>query len=320
MKKLMGLAMALFIIIGGISLTACASKKPEVVDGAIYVTETKSFWSGFGTGYISFEYLVEPAEKATDDTNHYGYVFKVMVLSDSDVGYTQYMDGVWELEQEGDSFGTLTLTGYWDETIENPTSLADAKNGEAKTYEPTDGKYTIGINIPSAGTVDFVFDPAANKIGEGGTAAPQPEVTQQPELTPQPEATQQPGLTQQPDQEQQSAPSSIQLTITADATSGNINTNGKIDLYADSTWKLLISYDGGANYTETASGTWALNGNTSLVFTVVTDTADVLANETYDCAFDTESNPGNIVYNCAMLCNVPQVGELNYNFTATKSM
>ena len=62
------------------------------------------------------------------------------------------------------TFGDLTLTATWDESAENPTTLADAQSGVAKTYSLTGGVYTIGVGIPSAGTVRFTLDPVKNSM------------------------------------------------------------------------------------------------------------------------------------------------------------
>ena len=105
----------------------------------------------------------------------YGYVFHVMV--DSGDGYSSYMSGNWELEETEGNYGTLSLIGYWDSSIKNPTMLDGAQSGVAKTYEPTDGKYTIGVSIPSAGVLDFVLDPANDKVEEGETPEPEKPCT-----------------------------------------------------------------------------------------------------------------------------------------------
>ena len=94
-RKLVGILSAcLALSLGGAVLAACAPTEPEVTEGAIYVTEAKSFWAGVGSGYLSFEYKEEPETPAEGE--RYGYVFHVMV--DSGDGYSSYMSGNWELE------------------------------------------------------------------------------------------------------------------------------------------------------------------------------------------------------------------------------
>lgn len=112
-------------------------------------------------------------------------------------------------------------------------------------------------------------------------------------------------------------PVSVQLEMTATATSGYVTAYGKIECMTDNTWKLSIDYTGQGNYTETVSGTWAMNGYTGMTLTVVTDAADVIAEDTVAVAFDTTITPGSIVYTAPVTCSIPQVGSLAFNFTAT---
>lgn len=109
----------------------------------------------------------------------------------------------------------------------------------------------------------------------------------------------------------------VQLSLSASTEDGKA---GKIDLYTDSTWALGISYYPGMDYVETASGTYAMDGYAGMTLTVVADQANVLSEDAYAVSFDAVSSPGNIVYTCAMTVNVPQVGELNFNFTATMAI
>ena len=105
-RKLVGIFSAcLALSLGGAVLAACAPTEPEVTEGAIYVTEAKSFWAGVGSGYLSFEYKEEPGTPAEGE--RYGYVFHVMV--DSGDGYSSYMSGNWELEETEGNYGTLSL-------------------------------------------------------------------------------------------------------------------------------------------------------------------------------------------------------------------
>lgn len=183
MRKATGILMAcVALTFGAGTMAACKPEEPQVTEGAIYVTEAKSFWAGVGSGYLSFEYREEPAEPVEGE--RYGYVFHVMV--DSGDGYSSYMSGNWELEGEEGSYGTLSLTGYWDESIENPTMLDGAESGVAKEYEPTDGKYTIGVSIPSAGVLDFTLDPADDKVGEGETPEPEKPGPEEPDESEKP--------------------------------------------------------------------------------------------------------------------------------------
>lgn len=142
-------------------MTACSKKEAVIQEGAIYVTETESFWVGIGAAYLSFEYKEEPQEKEEDDTSLYGKIFYVLV--DSGDGFAPWLAGTWELEEGDDGFGKLVLIASWNTEEDNQTMLADAESGVAKEYEPKDGKYEIGVAIPSA-DVTFNLDPVANKV------------------------------------------------------------------------------------------------------------------------------------------------------------
>ena len=80
MRKATGILMAcIALTFGAGTMAACKPEEPQVTEGAIYVTEAKSFWAGVGSGYLSFEYREEPAEPVEGE--RYGYVFHVMVDS-----------------------------------------------------------------------------------------------------------------------------------------------------------------------------------------------------------------------------------------------
>lgn len=152
------LAIAVAITLGVLLTRKPAA--PQVKEGEIYRTETETFWVGVGSAYISFSYRDAPDEK---DAAVYGYVFEVQVNSGG--GYSSWLTGTWSLEEENGTYKDLILTATWDDTAENQTTLADAESGVAKTYGLKDGKYTIGVNLPSAGTIDFTLDPVEDKVG-----------------------------------------------------------------------------------------------------------------------------------------------------------
>ena len=73
MRKATGILMAcVALTFGAGTMAACKPEEPQVTEGAIYVTEAKSFWAGIGSGYLSFEYREEPAEPVEGE--RYGYV------------------------------------------------------------------------------------------------------------------------------------------------------------------------------------------------------------------------------------------------------
>ncbi len=267
----------LVVVLSASMFTAC-NKKPEIAEGAVYVTEVKTFWAGVGKAYISFEYKDEPAEKVENEL--YGYVFYVQV--DSGDGYSTWLKGSWALDE---TKNTLTLTATWDTTADNPTSLADAESGVAKEYNANGGKYEIGVKIPSANTVNFVLDPVANKVGDKKEDG-------------------------KPDDGDGPQEATVQLTMNAKVDGGQ---KSKIELLTDNTWKLSISYYDGGAYTETASGTWAMNGTSAITLTVVTDSADVISTDTVSVAIDA-TDVANIVYTCDITCTVPQIGALAFEF------
>lgn len=291
MRKATGILMAcVALTFGAGTMAACKPEEPQVTEGAIYVTEAKSFWAGVGSGYLSFEYKEEPAEPVEGE--RYGYVFHVMV--DSGDGYSSYMSGNWELEGEEGSYGTLSLTGYWDESIENPTMLDGAESGVAKEYEPTDGKYTIGVSIPSAGVLDFTLDPVANKVGEGET--PEPE-------KPGPE---------EPDEPEKPSEGEVQLTLQSEPDGSG--RSAQLLMYADGTFEIGLSYYAGMEYMPSVFGTWAQRADWSGIdLTITEDEADMVAEETLVVVIDA-SDVSNIGYTLELTVNVPQAGgEMNFS-------
>ena len=108
--------------------------EPETGE-VLYQTGVESFWSGVGSAYITFE---------END------VFKVNVNAGS--GYSAWLTGTWSMSGE-----TLTLTAEWEEG-DTLTSLDGTVSGQPKTYALTDKAYSIGVNLPSAGTITFTLD------------------------------------------------------------------------------------------------------------------------------------------------------------------
>lgn len=271
------------------ALAGCKPEPPAAKEGVVYQTGVETFWVNVGKAYMTFE------------NNDGEQVFNVNVSSGGE--YSSWLTGSWELEEENGSFGDLTLTATWDASAENPTYLADAQSGVAKTYALTDGVYTIGVELPSAGKIDFTLDPVADKVGEGETPEPEEPCTEHvdedgdgkcdicgdemSEVTPPPAET---------------------ITLTASTAAGQA---AKLELTSGGTWTLSVSYFSGGDYTPTASGTYALDEAFNMVLTVTEDAADALAEETYTlvCDYSTQTYSGTIV------CTVPVVGELTFAFT-----
>lgn len=100
----------------------------------------------------------------------------------------------------------------------------------------------------------------------------------------------------------------VEKTLNAD----NGAQKAKIELYKDKTWEVSIDFYGG-NYSPMASGSWELNTTTyNIALTVTTDEADVLAEEIYTLTVDYTTYD----YSTSMTLNVPQVGELIFNFNS----
>ena len=296
MRKATGILMAcVALTFGAGTMAACKPEEPQVTEDAIYVTEAKSFWAGVGSGYLSFEYKEEPAEPVEGE--RYGYVFHVMV--DSGDGYSSYMSGNWELEGEEGSYGTLSLTGYWDESIENPTMLDGAESGAAKTYEPTDGKYTIGVSIPSAGVLDFTLDPVADKVGEGET--PKPPCTSHTDANGDGKCDNcGENMPEQPDEGE------VQLTLQSEPDGSG--RSAQLLMYADGTFEIGVSYYAGMEYMPSVFGTWAQRADWSGIdLTITEDEADMVVEDTLVVSIDA-SDVSNIGYTLELTVNVPQAG------------
>ena len=275
---------------------ACAPDAPGAQEGTIYQTGVETFWVGVGKAYMTFEYAEEP--ETPEEGAIYGYVFNVNV--DAGDGYSSWLTGSWELSEDESA---LTLTATWEEG-DNSTYLADATSGQAKTYTAADGEFTIGVNLPSAGTVNFTLNPETDKVGEEQT----PEEPEEPECTEHVDANND-GKCDNCGEDMPAETPEVAMTLTASTAAGQ---SAKIELMSDNTWALSISYYSGGAYTPTASGTYALDAAYNMVLTVTEDTAEVLPEESYTfaCDYAMQTYSGTIEVK-----NVPVVGDLTLNFT-----
>lgn len=151
------------LLIAALLVAGCGKKAAEVKDGAIYVTDTESFWVGVGTAYISFEHHAQPETTSADDKTLYGDVFYIYVSSGKE--FETWLSGTWSIEDNSDGDGTLTLNATWDDSQDNYTGLADGTSGKDTVYQSDDGKYKIKVKLPSA-EVTFTLDPEKNKVEE----------------------------------------------------------------------------------------------------------------------------------------------------------
>ena len=295
-RKLLAAGLAtICVACSAAGFAACAPDAPEAKEGTIYQTGVETFWVGVGKAYMTFEYAEEP--ETPEEGAIYGYVFNVNV--DAGDGYSSWLTGSWELSEDE---STLTLTATWQEG-DNSTYLADATSGQAKTYTAADGEFTIGVNLPSAGTINFTLNLEEDKVGEGETPEPEEPCTEHVDADGD-------GKCDDcgEDMPEEVQPGDVAMTLTATTAAGQ---SGKLELYADNTWSLSISYYSGGEYTPTASGTYALDEAYNMVLTVTEDKADVLAEDSYTlaCDYTTQTYSGTIEVK-----NVPVVGDLTLNF------
>lgn len=147
-KKSVLILVALCLAVSMLALVACNDDKaPEKKEGVLYQSEVESFWVGIGKAYITLEHITEP--QTPEEGKLYGNVFNVIVSADSGKTYSSWLSGTWEIEND-----VLTINATWQDG-DKSTSLADATSGQDKAYTKQDGKFTIGVNLPSAGTKNF---------------------------------------------------------------------------------------------------------------------------------------------------------------------
>ncbi len=323
----------------GVTLAVLLTRKPDkppVKEGAIYQTESKIIWSGVaGVAYMSFEYIEEP--ETPEEGQLYGYVFKVMADGSTDVNKcTAWLSGKWELEENNGTYGTLKLTATWDNSNSDATKLTGATSGETKTYTLDGGVYKIGVSFSAGANLTFTLNPA-NKLSEGGTNKPNEPCTQHVDnncdgvcdnegcdetvainhIDVKNNETQANGADGKCDKCGANMPTTaqVQLSLKDTKTSGQVTAYGKLELMTNNTWVISIAYVEGGDYTKTASGTWAMAQDYSkITLTVTEDTANALANDTYDMAVDA-SDTSNILYSVEMSTTIPQVGSLNFAFS-----
>ena len=281
--------------------SGCSKKPPKAGDGVVYQTGAQSFWVGVGQAYMTFENVAEPEQK--EENALYGNVFYVRVSSDSGKTYSPWLSGKWEMSEEKTE---LTLTATW-ESGDNSTSLADATSGEAKKYTADGGKFTIGVNLPSAGKVNFTLDPVNDKVGEGETPVPPAECTEHIDANKDGKCDK--CGKDMPTPPPASGEKEVQLTMKSEANeAGQI---GRILMYGDNTWEFSVCFYGDT-YNPMASGTWAIRQDYSAMdLTVTNDEANILGGNNIVVTMDA-SNPADIKYATTVNCNIPQVGELSF--------
>lgn len=283
-------------------LAACAPDAPVAQDGTIYQTEVQTFWVGIGKAYMTFEYAEEP--ETPEDGAVYGYVFNVNV--DAGDGYASWLKGNWELSEDE---STLTLTATWEEG-DNSTYLADATSGQAKTYTAADGEFTIGVILPSAGTINFTLNPQTDKVGEGQTPE-EPEEPEEPECTEHVDADGDGKCDNCGADMPAETPETPEVQMTLSGTSGSLS--AKLELYSDKTWEITVCYYAGGAYMYLGEGRWTQDTTTWAISLIPErDDAGVFTEESYTLNVDYTT----FQYSGNVHVNIPQVGENTFNFSA----
>lgn len=284
--------------------SGCSKKPPKAGEGVVYQTGAQSFWVGVGQAYMTFENVAESEQK--EENTLYGKVFYVKVSSDSGKTYSPWLSGKWEMN---DAKTELTLTASW-ESGDNSTTLVDATSGEAKKYTADGGKFTIGVNLPSAGKVNFTLDPVNDKVGEGETPTPPAECTEHVDENKDGKCDK--CGKDMPNQGGDEV--TVMNLLEATASGGQ---KAKIELKSDKSWELSVSYYDGGDYTPTASGTWALDGTTyNITLTVTGDAANVLAEDTYTLNVDYTTQKYSGTIDCALPVGGVQLSTLDFADTA----
>lgn len=299
-RKLLAAGLAtICVACSAAGFAACAPDAPEAQEGTIYQTGVETFWVGVGKAYMTFEYAEEP--ETPEEGAIYGYVFNVNV--DAGDGYSSWLTGSWELSVDE---STLTLTATWQEG-DNSTYLADATSGQAKTYTATDGEFTIGVNLPSAGTVNFTLNLETDKVGEEQT----PEEPEEPECTEHVDADGD-GKCDNCGEDMPAETPEVQMTLNGVAE----GLSGKIDLFDNNTWELSISYYTGGAYMHVASGRWTQSTTDwSISLIVETDEADALAEDTYVLNVDYTT----FAYSGSITVSIPTLGEYTFPFSSAEA-
>ena len=253
--------------------------EPTLTNNELYKSEIyNGIYSGVvGKTYIS---LKEISETATDpDTALKGKVFVVYVATSGD-NYSMWFDGYWSLDNNKLS---LTMVNAGD------SALDDAEIGTAKVYTASDNKFTIPAHFAGGGTATLTL-----VIAGGDTPTPEPD----PKPEPDPEPT-------------------LQLELTATDTVNFYGTDytcdAKLNLYDNNTFKMLVKVPGMfEDYTEAASGNYALNADYSMTLAVTNQTlANSLPSE-IAVAVDYSGYP-DVAYNSAVEFNTGYFA-FNLNF------
>ena len=315
-KKILIITLSIIAVIAiavGVTLGVLLTRKPEeapVTEGAIYQTESKIIWSGVaGVAYISFEYVEEP--EVPEEDQLYGYVFKVMADSSTDVSKcTPWLIGTWELEETDGTYGLLKLTATWDTSNSNAITITGAESGKVKTYSLEDGVYKIGISFPSGADLIFTLDPT-KKLNGGETVKPSEPCTEHVDV--KNNETGADGADGKCDKCGEDMPKQeVKVSATLSAETSTIKS--KIELMTDNTWTLSMCYYGD-EYTPSADGRWSMNTDTyAIILVVENDPANMLADNSYELDINYETQKYSKTIAITMPESVPTIGGMALDF------
>ena len=142
---------------------------PVAKEGVIYQTEPETFWVGFGSGYMTFENIPEPADDGIASTltaaNDDGKSAKIELMSDNTwVLSISYYEGG---DYTATASGTYALNEMYNMVLTVTEDVADALAEDSYTltvnYETHLYSGTIVCNIAAAGgemTFNFAQEPA----------------------------------------------------------------------------------------------------------------------------------------------------------------
>ncbi len=281
----------------GVTLAVLSTRKPETPpsagDSTIYQTKSESFWSGFGSAYMTFDYIAEPEQK--EEGKLYGYVFNLKVKNEGE--WQSWLSGKWEMNSDETE---LTLTAWWDN---EDTSLRGATSGQPKTYTLSNGVFKISVNLPSASDTVFTLNPKTDKVGENST--PTPPCTEHVDTNPKDGKCDKCGA---------DMPNQGEATVQATLSAETATLKAKIELKNDNTWTLSMCYYGDS-YTPSADGRWSMNTQTyGITLVVENDTANMLAEDSYDLAINYETQTYSATIALTMPDSVPTIGGTALNF------
>ena len=280
---------------------------PEGGENTVYQTQPESFWQSFGSGYMSFDIIEEPAEPVEGEL--YGNVFKVYAFNEGE--WQAWLLGTWEMSEDET---ILTLTATWDENNSNATKLTDATSGEPKVYTASEGKFSIGVTYPGMdGQVTFTLDPVADKVGEGET--PKPPCTEHVDANSDGKCDNC-GETMPAE-----TPEEPDLMLTMTATDAATTLTAKIEMYDDNTFTFILDMMGGKVF----GGTWASSDATGqnpmapLTLTV-DEIGSPVVGETITVTITPAADYSSMTYTCHVDYVVPDAIMMAFDFTGTFSV